>query len=121
MSTQKIETVGRRRRSGVLLTLALGAALAALVALAGTAREAHAAFPGSNGKIVFASDRYTGEGVDNPEGDYEVFTMNPDATGLTQLTKNTADDANPSFSSDGSVVVFTSQRDGNQEIYSMSS
>jgi hypothetical protein len=34
----------------VLLTLGLGAAMAALVVLTGTAREAHAAFPDNNGK-----------------------------------------------------------------------
>ncbi len=58
--------------------------LAALVVLATVGLDpAHAAYPGANGKIVFASDRTTGEGVNNPEGDYEIFTMNPDGTGIT--------------------------------------
>ena len=47
----------------VLLTLVLAAALSALVTVAGTAREAQAALPE---KIVFASNRTTGKGVDNP-------------------------------------------------------
>ena len=51
------------------------------------------AFPGANGKIAFASDRTTGTGVNNPEGDFEIFTMNPDGTGLKQLTKNNPADS----------------------------
>ena len=122
VTTQKTGT-DRKTRSAVLVALALGMALAtlvALMALAGTAREAQAAFPGNNGKIAFASKRTTGEGVDNPTGDSEIFKMNPDGTGLKQLTFNTASDTNPSFSADGSVVVFASNRDGNSEIYLMS-
>src|SRR5918999_271213 len=119
MSTQKIDTVGRTR-NGVLLTLTLGAALAALVALATVgAGTAKAAFPGENGKIAFASTRTTGEGVDNPTGDLEIFTMNKDGTGLKQLTFNTVNDYSPSFSAYGYRMVFTSTRDGNAEIYSM--
>jgi hypothetical protein len=38
--------------------------------------------------MCFASNRTTGEGVVNPEGDFEIFTMNPDGTGLTPLTEN---------------------------------
>src|SRR5687768_16249316 len=85
-------------------TIALGAAMVSagmLVALAGTPREAEATFPGDNGRIVFASNRTTGEGVVNPEGDFETFTMTPDGTGLTQLTENAAFDFDPEWSADG--------------------
>jgi hypothetical protein len=68
-----------------------------LLALAGTERQAEATFPSSNGKIAFASDRTTGEGVDNPEGDFEIFTMNRDGTGLTQLTDDPAGDFTPDW------------------------
>ena len=95
----------------VLLTLALGAALAALVALAGTARQAEATFPGTNGKIVFVSDRTTGTGVDNPTGDNEIFTKDPDGTGLKQLTFNTTDEYYPVFSPDGKKIAYNSQGD----------
>jgi len=54
---QEVGTGGRTRRS-VLLSLALGAILEALVAV--TAREAEATFPGTNGKLVFISTRTTG-------------------------------------------------------------
>src|SRR5687768_9373752 len=52
--------------------------------------RAEATFPGENGRIAFASDRTTGEGVDNPTGDFEIFTMERDGTGLVQLTNNFA-------------------------------
>jgi len=83
-------------------------------------RAQASAFPGKNGKIVFTSDRTTGTGVNNPEGDLEIFTMNPDGTGLKQLTKNVgATDASPSYSPDGKKMVFQSQRTGNFEIFVM--
>jgi hypothetical protein len=38
---------------------------------------AGAGFPGSNGNIAFASDR---------DGNFEVYSMNPDGSGQTRLT-----------------------------------
>jgi Tol biopolymer transport system component len=95
------------------MTTAIAAAMAvaALLLLAGTARKAGATFPGQNGKIAFASDRTTGEGVNNPEGDFEIFTMNRDGTGLTQLTENAALDFDPEWSPDGKKIAFQSDRD----------
>ena len=123
-NTQEIGTGGKARRA-LLLTLALGALLAVLVALlAGTAREAQATFPGTNGKIVFISQRTTGTGVDNPTGDSEIFTIKPDGTGLKQLTVNTADDREPTLSPDGRKIAYASQDPisnpgGDYEVYLM--
>jgi Tol biopolymer transport system component len=85
------------------------------MALAETAREAEATFPGENGRI--ASNRTTGEGVNNPEGDFEIFTMNQDGTGLTQLTENAAFDSNPEWSPDGGRIAFESDRDLFSDIF----
>src|SRR5215210_9369963 len=99
----------------VLFAVALAAGL---LMLAGT-KPAEAAFPGINGKIAFMSDRTTGAGVDNPTGDFEIFTINQAGTGLTQLTTNTADDGLVEWSRSGKKIVFVSDRDGNAEVYTM--
>jgi Tol biopolymer transport system component len=107
-------------RLKVLLVLLLAATVAAgLLVLVGT-KPAKAAFSGANGKIAFTSTRTTGEGVDNPTADPEIFTMNPNGTEITQLTFNTATDVSPSFSPNGRELVFISTRDGNREVYVMS-
>ena len=87
MCIESTKTDGKTR-SGVLLTLALGAALAAFVALAGTAREAQAAFPGCNGKIVFDSGW---------DGNLEVYATEVDGSDQIDLTNNGATDVDPDW------------------------
>jgi Tol biopolymer transport system component len=102
-----------------LLALLLAAALAVgVLALVGT-KPAEAAFPGANGKIAFVSDRTTGPGVVNPTGDPEIFTMNPNGTGLLQATFNTTVDYGPAWSPDGKKIAFASDRGGDYDIYAM--
>lgn len=55
------------------------------------ANDAFPAFSPDGNQIVFRSNRTTGTGVNNPEGDYEVFVINVNLTGLAQITIN--DDA----------------------------
>lgn len=108
----------RRFGTPAVLLAAAALALCLVVLLAGTSREAEAAFPGANGKIVFESDRKTST---NPEGDTEIFTINPNGTGLAQLTRNAADDYYPSWSADGLKIAFVSERNGTDfEVYRMS-
>jgi Tol biopolymer transport system component len=71
-----------------------------------------AAFPGTNGKIAFMSDR---------DGNEEVYVMNPDGSGPVNLTNNPAIDLQPTFSPAGKKIVFQTDRDGNSEIYTMNS
>ena len=88
--------------------LRLLAALCVGIALS-SAEPAHA-----QGKIAFGSDRSS--------GDYDVYIMNPDGSGVTQLTTDPARDNQPSFSPDGSKILFYSHRDGStSEIYVMNS
>jgi Tol biopolymer transport system component len=97
------------------LTL-LGLALLAL------ATPAHAAFPGENGKIAY--NRFSCNQICT-----DIFTVNEDGTGRTQLTSGTARNTSPAWSADGLKIAFTTNRDEpnpnscvpscNYEIYSM--
>jgi Tol biopolymer transport system component len=82
-------------------------------------QQVSATFPGANGKIVFS--RY----ADIAAARFiEIFTVNPDGSGLTQLT-STGNNFDPRWSADGTKIVFTSDRittadaDGSQEIWIM--
>ncbi len=87
--------------------LALVLALLSILALPSAAQ---AAFPGHNGKIAFDSNR---------DGNYEIYTANPDRSGLTNITNNPANELSPAWSADGSKIAFYSDRDGNYDIYTM--
>jgi TolB protein len=99
-----------RRLSLQRLLHCLSAAALVVVALALVAAPAQAAFPGTNGKIAFASQR---------DGNLEIYVMNADGSGQTRLTNNPANESKPAWSPDGSRIAFSSNRDGNAEIYVM--
>jgi len=65
------------RLSLVLLSMIMITAASFLMQL----QPVYATFPGANGKIVFT--RNIGA-LESPQ--YEIFTVNPDGSGLTQLT-----------------------------------
>ena len=62
------------------------------------------------GKIAFVSSR---------DGNSDIYVVNADGSGQTNLTNNPADDDRPVWLADGSRVAFVSNRDGNSEIYAM--
>ena len=82
--------------------------LATGLLVVGGATPAGATFPGENGRIAFESAMVT---KNNPEGDSEIFTMNPDGSGLRQLTRNEDRDTSPVFSPTGGRIAFESSRD----------
>jgi Tol biopolymer transport system component len=47
----------------------------------------------------------------NPEHDREIFVMNADGTGVTQLTRNAIWDEGPAWAPDGSQLAYTSGPD----------
>jgi len=87
-----------------------GAALAALVVLAAmSSAVATGTFAGANGRIAFTM-RADG-------GEFDVYTMLPDGTGLVQVTNDAARDFNPRWSPDGKRIAFSSRRDGDFDIW----
>src|SRR5581483_7119049 len=77
------------------------------LALLATAVSVHpptvGATTGAFGKISFTSFR---------DGDYEIYAMNDDGSGLDYLTGDPGSDAYPAWSPDGTKIAFTSGRDG---------
>ncbi len=83
--------------------------------MASLASPALAAFPGTNGRIVFGTER---------DGDAEIYSMNPDGSDQTNLTNHPGRETGPKVSANGQKVVFSSDRDAPSptnvtEIYSM--
>ena len=77
---------------------AVGLAIASLtLMLLCFAQPASATFPGTNGKIAFHSDE---------DGNPDVYSINPNGTGRTNLTNNPASDAEPVWSPDGQQLTF---------------
>ncbi len=72
-------------------------------------------------KIAFCSTR-DNEGTNSDNGK-DVFLMSADGSNQINLTKNPASDSNPSWSPDGTKIIFTSWRDGvnDDKIYIMKS
>jgi Tol biopolymer transport system component len=97
-------------------------ALLAVFGCGGADDEQPTPLPRESGLIAFSSDR---------DGDFEIYTMRPDGSGLTQLTRNAETlksegrDEAPAFSPDGRFIAFASTRDhesggmGTYELYVM--
>jgi hypothetical protein len=81
-------------------------AACSLLAVLALAVPAHAAFPGANGKIAFVDSE-------------DIWTVNPDGTGRTNLTNAPGSDAAPAWSADGTRIAFMSRRDGDWELWLM--
>lgn len=71
--------------------------------------EIHAPQQGG-GRIAFFTDR---------DGNWEIYTMNPDGSGLANLTRHPGEDRNPAWSPDGTQIAFSSDREGDYDIYLM--
>jgi Tol biopolymer transport system component len=62
------------------------------------------------GQIAFVSDR---------DGNREIYLVNADGTGLTNLTTHPAEDYYPAWSPDGRQLAFVSDRSGQAQVYIM--
>ncbi len=97
----------------------------------GKGRTTCAFFTAFDTRIVYASTHLDGD--DCPpmpkfEGrgyvwpifaSYDIFSARPDGTGLLRLTETDGYDAEATLSGDGSLIVFTSIRDGDLDLYTM--
>jgi Tol biopolymer transport system component len=85
----------------------------------GFEKTAYAAFPGTNGKIVFEGYGRSTCSC-STEGNADIYTMNRDGSGRTNLTANSsAGERNPKMSPDGTKIVFERQQDYSTNIYVM--
>jgi TolB protein len=55
------------------------------------------------------------------KGVHDIYTMNPDGTGLRNLTEGNGNNEEPCWSPDGRYIVFTSSRDGGYHLFIMNS
>jgi Tol biopolymer transport system component len=106
-----------------LLVLLLGAIVATLVLAALMtmgAKPAEAAFPGTNGKIAFVSDRNDPNAGTENSWACEIFVMDPNGSNPTNLTNDTTKcDESPTFSPNGSKIAFNNSDGNDTEIYVM--
>ena len=84
----------------------MGATSGAATGLTSGAAADQAAWSPSGAKIAFTRSN-------------EIFTMNADGSGQTNITNNVATDQDPAWSPDGTKIAFSSDRSGNFELYVM--
>lgn len=91
---------------------ALERLLSSFLAVAGLliiATPAQATFPGANGKIAFERGNETAEN--------DIYVVNPDGTGESNLTHNGSNNRQIAWSPDGSQIAFFSDGDGSDNYY----
>lgn len=95
------------RIASAMLAATLGLFFAVNSAFAGLPAPAR---PLTGGRIAFTSNR---------SGNNDVYVMNTDGSGVTNLTNNPANDYDPYWSPDGTRLVFTRLEDGIYSLYVM--
>jgi len=55
--------------------------------------------------------------VSQSDGNFEIYVINVDGSGLVRVTRNAAEDVSPAFSTDGSKLYFVSNRGGKFALY----
>jgi TolB protein len=74
--------------------------------LSGDSGDAEPSWSPDGTRIAFTSRR---------DGNFEVYVMNADGSGQTNITNNPANDSGPEWSPDGTRIAFSSRRDGNRD------
>ena len=71
-------------------------------------------------KIVFSSDRMDAPydyAINEMNGNYDLFVMDADGSDIKRVTTNAFNDIDPSWSPDGTKIVFVSDRNGISNLY----
>lgn len=101
-------TIAFARGEGIALIQSDGSALTTL-----NAEGEYPAWSPDGARLAFMATR---------DGNDEIYVMNADGSGQTNLTHHAASDAFPAWSPDGTKLAFMSRRDGrNYELYRMNS
>ena len=106
------ETISARNHGARLVPFLLAVWSVTLI-LAIDAAPAAATFPGANGKIAFGK---------TPPGlmfSFDIFGVNPDGSGLTNLTKTHGNFMSPSYSADGKRIVLAAPQNSGLKIFVM--
>ena len=61
-------------------------------------------------RVAFSNDR---------DGNWDIYVMNADGSGVTRLTEHPLGDWDPAWSPGGQQIAFSSSRDGDSDIYVM--
>src|SRR5215208_6155363 len=111
-----VKTVRINHLRAALLAVAAAGLLAAvgLFVVVFYAEPADANYPGKPGKIAYS-------GLGAPDGDYEIYTINPNGGGKKQLTDNSLDDREPAYSPSGKKIAYSGldAPNGDYEIYTI--
>jgi len=75
-----------------------------------TRDERDTAPAGHGGRIAFMSNR---------DGNWEIYIIREDGTGLKRLTNNASDDGLPAWSPDGKTIAFVSNQGGAWAVWAM--
>lgn len=73
--------------------------------------------PGHDTQPAFSPDGRRIAFVSQADGNYEIYLVNIDGSGLVRLTRNPAEDTAPRFGRDGTKLVFSSNRGGKFALY----
>lgn len=95
-------------KTNILKKLAATTSALALLMAFAPVQSAHAAYPGLNGRVFYATTQ---------DGNSEIYSMNSQGGGKRNITNNAASESRPDLSKDGTKMTFTSNRSGNNEVY----
>ena len=81
-----------------------------LISLVTTIGPAQGAYPGTNGRVAFETNR---------DGNLENYSMDPDGSDEVNLTNDPAEDTDPVWSPDGTRIAFVKASEGHDNVWVM--